>query len=273
MFSPLATQGPISRNVEDAAFMMSVMSGPDNRSPISIEESGEQFLHPFSRKANDLRIAWSADLGGAFPIDSEIRSNIEEQMKVFSDLGCQVEEASPELPEADEVFHIFRAWEFEMSHKELFERYQEVMKPSFIWNFNKGRELRGVDIGRAERLRNELYHRMRVFFQQYDALILPVSQVPPFEVDQEAPHQINGVRMENYIDWMRSSYYISALGNPALSIPGGFTSDGLPIGLQIVGPHRADYDVLQIGYLFEQATKHGDKRPKISGLHESQISD
>jgi amidase len=264
LFSTLSVLGPIARNVEDAAYMMSVIAGSDNRSPISIEEHGDIFLKPFDENIRGLRIAWSADFGGVIPVDPTVKRNIEEQIKYFTELGCHVEQACPDLAEADEVFNIFRAWEFEMSNNELYDRFKDVMKPSYIWNFNKGRELRGVDIGRAERLRNQLYHRTRVFFEKYDALILPVSQVPPFDVNLEYPQQINGVQMETYLDWMRSAYYISALGNPALSVPSGFTPDGLPLGLQIVGPHRADYEVLRIGYAFEQATKYGNKRPKIA---------
>ncbi|HWL12925.1 MAG TPA: amidase family protein, partial [Ureibacillus sp.] len=128
----------------------------------------------------------------------------------------------------------------------------------------KGRDLKGIDIGRAEQLRRELYHRMRAFFEKYDAFILPVSQVPPFDVNIEYPTEINGVSMKNYIDWMRSCYYISAVGNPALSVPSGFTSDGLPLGLQIVGPHQADFEVLQLGYAYEKATGHGKKLPEIA---------
>lgn len=264
LYSMLGVQGPIARNVEDAAFMMSVISGYDNRSPIAIHESGEKFLEPMKKEVSGLRVAWTCDFGGEIPVDPEIRNNLQEQIKVFTDLGCLVEEVSPDLAEADEVFHTLRAWEFEMSNHELFERFSELMKPSYVWNFNKGRKLRGIDIGRAERLRNELYHRMRVFFEKYDALILPVSQIPPFDVTIEYPTEINGVRMEHYIDWMRSCCYISVLGNPALSVPAGFTSDGLPIGLQIVGPYHGDYEVLRIGYAFEQATRYGDKRPDIA---------
>ncbi|WP_163970245.1 amidase [Oceanobacillus halotolerans] len=263
LFSTLLTQGPITRDTEDAAFMLSVMAGPDDLSPISIDQSGEDFLQPFNDDIRGLRVAWSADLGGMLPVDSEVRANIEQQVNIFKDLGCHVEEACPDLSEADEVFHVFRAWEMEMSNRELVERYQEVMKPSFIWNFNKGRELTGPEIGTAERLRNKLYHRMRIFFQDFDVLLLPVSQVPPFDVYQEYPTEIDGVKMENYIDWMRSSYYISALGNPALSVPSGFTAKGLPLGLQIVGQHRADYEVLRIGHAYEKATNYAKTRPSI----------
>ncbi|MEW9671294.1 amidase [Ammoniphilus sp. 3BR4] len=264
LYSPLGVQGPITRNVADAFFMMSVIAGPDDRSPLSIEEPGSKFLQPYDTSLKGKRIAFSSDLGGILPVDSAVRRNLEEQVKIFSDLGCHIEEACPDLMDAEEVFHVLRAWEIEMSYSELFDRFHQLMKPSFVWNLEKGRRLRGIDIGRAENLRSQIYLRMRVFFEQYDALILPVSQIPPFDANIEYPSEINGVQMENYIDWMRSCYYISATGNPSLSVPCGFTEGGLPLGLQIVGPHRADFEVLRIGYAFEQTTGYGKQRPKIS---------
>jgi amidase len=240
--------------VDDAFFMMSVISGPDNRSPLSIEEPGQKFLEPVQPDIKGLRIAYSADFGGILPVEPEVRSNLEEQVKVFQDLGCQVEEACPDLHEAEEVFQVLRAWEFELSYSEIFNRFRELIKPSVIWNIEKGRNLSGQDIGRAERLRTLLYNRMRSFFTQYDALILPVTQVTAFNVNLEYPTQINGVKMENYIDWMRSCYYISAAGNPG----------GTPLGFQIVGPHRTDFEVLKIGRAFEQATGYGKIRPEIA---------
>jgi amidase len=263
-YSTLGVQGPIARNVEDAAFMMSVIAGYDNRSPIAIYEPGETFLKPFKKDISGLKVAWTCDFGGEIPVDPVVRKNFLEQLQVFADLGCHVEEASPNLAEANEVFHTLRAWEFEMAGKELFDQFSHLMKPSYVWNVKKGRALRGIDIGRAERLRNELYHRMRVFFEKYDAFILPVSQVPPFDINMDYPTEIDGVKMEHYIDWMRSCCYISALGNPAISVPSGFTSDGLPLGLQIVGPYHADYEVLRIAHAFEQATQYGKIRPALS---------
>jgi amidase len=261
--SPMSVQGPIARNVADASFMMSVIAGPDARSPISIEEPGAKFLEPLDRDLKGLRVAWSTDLGGTVPVDRKVREVFEKQVKVFEDMGCIVEEACPDLTGAEEVFQVFRAWEFELSYSDLFERSKELMKASFVRNFEKGRRLSGSDIGKAEKLRTALYHRTRIFFEQFDILLLPVSQVPPFDAAIEYPKEIEGVQMESYIDWMKSCYHISSLGNPALSVPGGFSSDGLPFGLQIVGRHRADFEVLQVGHMYEQATGYGKKRPPL----------
>ncbi|MGI8384086.1 amidase [Robertmurraya sp. P23] len=271
MYSPLGVQGPMARNVDDAAFMLSVMAGPDIRSPLSIEEPGSVFSTNLNLDLKGLRIAWSADLGGILPVESEVKRNLEQQISIFTDMGCDVEEACPDLTDAEEIFQVLRAYEFELTYSDLFDRFKELMKPSFIWNLEKGRSLNVTKIGRAENLRFQLYNNMRTFFEKYDALVLPVSQVPAFDVDLEYPVSIDGVQMENYIDWMRSCYYISAAGNPSLSVPSGFTSEGLPLGIQIVGPYREDYQVLRIGAAFEQATGYGKKRPALALSQDIQI--
>ncbi len=107
------------------------------------------------------------------------------------------------------------------------------------------------------------HDRMRTFFETYDVLALPVSQVPPFSADQEYPTRIDGVAQEGYLDWMRSAYLISATGCPAVSVPAGFTAEGWPVGLQLVGPPRGERRLLEIAHAFEQATQVGRRRPAI----------
>jgi len=119
-------------------------------------------------------------------------------------------------------------------------------------------------IADAEAKRTELYHRVMGFLEDYDFLVLPVSQVPPFSVDVEWVREINGVRMETYIDWMATCYAITCTGLPAVSVPAGFTADGLPIGLQIVGRHHRDFEVLQLAYAFERVSRFGERRPAVA---------
>ena len=119
------------------------------------------------------------------------------------------------------------------------------------------------DVGRAERLRTLLYERVRLFFERYDALVLPVSQVPPFPIAEEYPTVIEGVAMESYIAWMRSCSRITVTGCPAISVPAGFTPEGHPTGLQIVGPPRADRLVLEVAYAFQEATGYWRRRPAV----------
>jgi amidase len=138
------------------------------------------------------------------------------------------------------------------------------MKDTVVWNIEQGLKLSGADVSRAEAKRTRLYHRVRKFMERYEFLILPVSQVAPFSVETEWVREINGVKMESYVDWMATCYAITLTGLPAISVPCGFTGDGLPIGLQIVGRHQRDFDVLQLAFAFEQATQYGTIRPAVA---------
>ncbi|GAA2070671.1 amidase [Actinomadura alba] len=262
-WSTMSVQGPLARTVADAALLLSVLAGPDPRSPIALEEPGSSFGRPLERDLSGLRVAWSADLGGTVPVDPAVTRALEPAVKVFTDLGCVVDQDCPDLSGAEEVFRTLRAWQFEMIMGPLLDRERERIKPSLARNIEAGRALTGRDLATAETLHTRLYHRVREFFERYDLLLLPVSQVPPFDVELEYPTEVAGEPTPNYLDWMRSAYFISATGCPALSVPAGFTADGLPVGLQIVGPHRADFDVLRAGHAFEQATRYGERRPGV----------
>ncbi len=260
--SPLSVEGPMARTVQDAALMLSAMAGPDGRSPISVEEPGSVFARSLERDFGGARVAWSRDLGG-LPVDPRVTAVLDGQRRVFEDLGCVVEEAEPDFAGADEVFKVLRAWRFELAYGELLEEHRHEMKDTVVWNIEEGRRLTGPQVGRAERLRAELYHRVRVFMETYEFLVLPVAQVPPFDVKERYVTQINGEEMGTYIDWMRSCYYVTVTGLPAISVPCGFTPEGLPVGVQIVGRHRDDFGVLQLAHAFEGATGFWKRRPPI----------
>jgi amidase len=131
------------------------------------------------------------------------------------------------------------------------------------WHSAEDRKLTGPYLSRLEIKRSALYRRFQKFLEDYEFLVLPVSQVLPFDVHTAYPKEIAGVKMLTYLDWMRSAYYISVVGNPALSVPCAFSKSGLPIGMQIVGRHNADLSVLQMGFAFEQATRIGKRRPGV----------
>ncbi len=259
---PLTVEGPMARTVQDSALMLSTIAGPDPRSPIAITQPGSLFSRPLERDFKGVRVAWSRDLGG-LPVDSLITATIEGQRHVFDLLGCAVEDGEPDFRDADEAFKVWRAWRFELAFVELLETYPDQLKDTVIWNIEEGMKLTGPQIGRAERKRTEIYHRMRKFMGTYEFLILPVSQVPPFDVNQRYVTEINGVKMDTYIDWMKSCYYITVTGLPSISVPCGFTPDGLPVGVQIVGRHQDDLGVLQLAYAFEQATGFWKQRPPV----------
>jgi len=257
---PIPVQGPMARTVKDVALMLSVIAGPHPCSPISIAEPGSLFTRSLDRDFKEVRIAWSKDLG-ELPVDPRVTRALEDQRHVFEDLGCIVEEDQPDFADADEIFKVWRAWRFELAYTELLKDHRDLMKDSVVWNIEQGQKLSGPRIGRAEVKRTELYHRVREFMKTHEFLICPVNQVPPFDINQHWVKEINGVRMTTYIDWMKSCYYITVTGLPAISVPCGFTPEGLPVGIQIVGRYNDDFGVLQLAYAFEQATGMWQRRP------------
>jgi amidase len=261
-WSPFSVDGPMARTVQDVALMLSAIAGPDPRSPIALNEPGNSFARPLERDFKGVRVAWSRNLG-ELPVDPAVTAVIEAQRSTFEALGCIVEETEPDFRDADEVFKTWRAWSFELAYADLLPGHREQIKETVIWNIEAGQKLSGPELGRAEMKRTALYHRLREFMAAYEFLILPVSQVPPFDVAQPYVTEINGVALETYIDWMKSCYYISVTGHPAISVPCGFTPEGLPVGVQLVGRHQDDWGVLQLAHAFEQATNFWQQRPPL----------
>jgi len=262
-WNSFSVDGPIARTVEDTSLILSVLAGPDLRSPISLSENASIFRQSLDINLKGTRIAWSSDLGG-LPVDSRVTETLVAQLNVFEDLGCFVEESFPDFSDADEIFKTFRAWFFELKLASLLPEHREKMKETVIWNIETGMKLSGPELGRAEVKRTALFHRIREFMKDYDFLALPVSQVPPFPLDQEYVKEINGLQMETYLDWMRSCYFISVTGQPAISVPCGFTSDSLPVGLQLVGRPQNDFGVLQLAHAFEKSTGFYKKIPDLA---------
>jgi amidase len=182
---------------------------------------------------------------------------------VFGDLGARLEDACPDFAGANEIFLALRALAYETSYGPTLDQHRALIKDTVVWNIEAGRALTGAEVAAAERGRGALFARMRAFMRDYDFMIAPVNQVAPFAVEQEYVTSINGVPMQNYIDWMRSCYYITLTGHPAISVPCGFTADGLPVGIQIVGRYRDEWGVLQLAHAFEQATHVGRRRPAL----------
>jgi amidase len=264
-WAPLGVSGPLARSMSDLSLLLSVLAGPDPRVPLSVQRSGRAYAEPPPSGVAGLRVAWSPDLGGAVPVDPVVIAALAPAPRVFEDLGCEVTQDCPSFAGADEAFLTLRAWEFELGLGPLLDSHRDELKPWVAWNIEQGRALRGSDVGRAERLRTELFVRMHEFFERYDVLLLPVSQVVPFPVEHEYPAIVAGQQMPTYLDWMRSCYYVSVTSCPALSVPAGFTANGLPVGLQIVGRHLDEATVLRAGLAFERATGYGTRRPGLTG--------
>ena len=261
----MSTLGPMARSVEDTAFLLSAMAGPDPRAPVTLDGSGRVFARPLKRGFRRVRVAWSPDLGG-LPVDRRITRVLEAQRRTFEALGCIVEEATPDLAGADEVFHVLRAVAFATKYAPLLETHRAQMKDTVIWNIEEGLKLDAARIARAQALRTRVFQSLRRFMARYEFLLAPVSQVPPFPVDQPYVTEIEGEKLSTYLDWMKVCFRITAASHPAISVPAGFTDDAvpLPVGVQIIGRYRDDFGVLQLAHAFERATRFGERRPPIA---------
>jgi amidase len=262
-WSTLSTSGCLGRSVADLAFALSTIAGPESGVPLSIDEPGERFARPLERNFKGTRVAWFKDLGGV-PFDPRVRAVVDGHRKTFESLGCVVEQAEPDFAPAEIAFRVLRAWNTANSYGERFRAHPEAFKDTLAGEIEEGLRLTGADVARAETAHGQLWRRFQSFLEKHEYFVLPTTQLPPFEIDTPYPRAIAGVRFDSYIDWMKSCWYISATGNPAASVPAGFTPEGLPIGVQIVGRAKEDVGVLQLAHAFEQATGFGKRHPTIA---------
>jgi amidase len=253
----------MARTVQDAALLLSAIAGPDPRAPIAVAEPGERFRAPLGRDFRGVRIAWSRHLGG-LPVDPRVTRVLESQRGTFEALGCVVEDGEPDFTDAREIFQVWRAWQFAIKYGPLLGAHRHEMKDTVVWNVEQGLKLTAREVGEAEVKRAALYHRVRAFMTTRPFLVLPAAQVPPYDVTQPYVTEIAGTPLPTYIDWMRVCSDITVTGLPAISVPCGFTEDGLPVGVQIVGRHQDEFGVLQLAHAFEQATGFWTRRPAVA---------
>jgi amidase len=261
-WTPLSVSGPMGRSVADVALLLSAIAGPDPHSPLSIEEDPARFRASLERTFRGTRVAWWRGLGG-IPFESEIRRVVDANRRAFEDLGCVLEDAEPDFAEVGEVFPVLRFAANHVQYAPMVRQRPEWVKDTIKYEVTQAERLTAADVGRALARQARMHEQSRQFFDRYEYFVLPVTQVAPFDVTVPFPIEITGTPMATYIDWMRSCWYITFMANPAISVPAGFTSNGLPVGLQIVGRHRGDWSVLQLAHAFEQATRHGSRRPPV----------
>ena len=262
-WSTLSTSGCLARSVADLAFVLSTIAGPDSRAPLSINEPGERFARPLDRNFKGVRVAWFKDLGGV-PFDPRVRTVVDQHRKTFDSLGCIVEQAEPDFAPAEISFRVLRAWNSANTYGARLKEHPDAFKDTLKGEIEEGLRLSGMDLARAETAHSQIWRNFQAFLEKYEYFVLPTTQLPPFDINTPYPTEIAGVKFDTYIDWMKSCWYISATGNPAASVPGGFTPEGLPLGVQIVGRDKADFSVLQMAHAFEKATEFGKKHPAIA---------
>lgn len=262
-WNTLSVIGPMARCVGDVALMLSAMSGADRRDPTSFSQQPGHFHDDLKAEFGGTRVAWSRDLG-LFPVQQTVIEVIESVLSKFEDMGCVVDQAHPDFSGADDIFQTLRAHMYASDHSEELAKHRQRMKDTVVWNIEQGLKLSAQQISRAQSQRTALYHRVREFLDCYAFLLLPVSQVIPFPIEQEWVREIEGIDMKTYIDWMKSCWYITLVELPAISVPCGFTPDGLPVGIQIVGSYRSERQLLRFAHAFEQAVQLTHSHPPVA---------
>jgi amidase len=239
----LGVQGPMARNVEDVALLLDAMSGEHPADPLSLPVLPTSFLSAARSGKKPKRVAYSPDLG-ITPVDPEVKAVTRKAAERFAEAGVTVEEAHPDLREAHECFHVLRAFDFALSKAALLRTKRDLLKPEVIWNIEEGLKLTVEQIERAEAQRVAMTERTLKFFESYDLLLCPATIVPPYPIENRYVAECDGKKFDNYVEWLGIVYAITLACCPALSLPCGFTTSGLPIGLQMVARPRAEAELL-----------------------------
>lgn len=266
----MGVTGPMARTVTDLAMLLSVQAGYDTRAPMSVDGDGTIFERRLEKAFKGKRVAWAGDFHGFAPYESSVLEVCKTALKTFELIGCVVEEAQPDYP-LDAVWRAFMRLRFWQQGGALLAFYNDpskraLLKPEAIFEIENGLKLSAFDVTGASVVRSEWYQAVRRFFERYDYFIVPTAQLFPFDVDARWPHEIAGKKMETYHEWMKAVCLVTMSGCPALAVPAGFGSQGLPIGFQIIGPNHRELACLQLGYAYEIATNWTSKRlPPLLG--------
>ncbi len=251
LWSPQSVQGPMARTVPDLALFLDTMAGFCPHDPMTFDAPAVSFSAAVARPVAPRRVAFTADYGGRMKIDREIRDICTKMARRFEELGCIVEEASPDIGDADEVFLALRSQQFVVDRELQIAQYRDKFKPDIIWNTERGLAQTPSQLARAERERAALFRRMVTFFETYDLLVTPGAPTGPFDVNLRHPETIAGVKPENYMAGSTVNSVITVTGSPAIAVPCGFDQFGRPVGLQLVGRPRGEAALLQAAALYE----------------------
>ncbi|GAA1549418.1 amidase [Brevibacterium picturae] len=248
-WSRLSVKGPLARTVRDLHLLLSVQAGEDPRFPGGRPVALGPLDHTPIR---GVRAGWSTDLGLGLPVEPEVLEALRAVIETIATAGATITEETPDLSGAPHAFSVLRAWQMEATLGPIVDAYREELGAAVIWNVELGRALSGPEVGAAELHSAVISERMRRYFTEYDFLLSPVVQVAPFDGRLDYPHDIAGVEMHDYLEWMTLPSTITMTGCPALSLPVAFTTDGLPVGLQIVGEPGSEQKLLEFAAAVEE---------------------
>ncbi len=252
LWSPQSVQGPMARNVADLALFLDTMAGFCPEDPMTFDAPVTSFGAALAKPTAPRRVAFSADFGGRFALDREVREICTRMARRFEDLGCIVEEVSPDFGPVDEVFMAFRSQQFVVDRELQIEQHRDKFKPDIIWNTELGLKQTTSRLAWAERERAALFRRLVEFFRTYDLFVTPGAPTAAFDVNLRAPETIAGRKLENYMAGSTLNSAITVAGSPAIAVPCGFDQYGRPVGLQLVGKPRGEAALLQAAFLYEQ---------------------
>jgi len=261
----LATEGPMGRSVADVARLLSVQAGYDPRVPLSLKEDPAVLGEPLQRDFKGVRLGWLGDYNGYLPMEDGVMSLCESALKDFAALGCEVEHCQPEfsLERLWQTWLVHRHWLIQGSLGAAYADPQKraLLKPEAQWEVQGGLQLSAAHVYLASVNRSDWYRALGKLFERYDFLLLPTAQVFPFDAQQPWPRLVAGREMDTYHRWMEVVIGPTLAGLPSINVPVGFNPQGLPMGLQIIGPAQADRAVLQLAYAHEQLTQWVQRRP------------
>jgi aspartyl-tRNA(Asn)/glutamyl-tRNA(Gln) amidotransferase subunit A len=255
----LSHTGPMTRTVRDAALMLEAIAGPDDRDRHSLPAAAHPFVAACEHGIAGLSVAWSPDLGYA-RVDPEVADLCAAAAERFESFGGHVEVVSPYWEDPEETFRITVGAETWSAWGDRVEADGERMDRSLRALLRFGSEVTAAQYLRAMRRRGEFWTEVQRFLARFDLLITPTVAVPAFEVGKPGLNEING-RPSSPLGWTPFCFPFNLTGQPAATVPVGFTGAGLPVGLQIVGRRHADHTVLAASAAFEAAQPWADRRP------------
>ena len=259
-YQTLVAEGPIARTVADVALMLDAQTGPHPADPKSLPFPETPFLRSASEPRAPARVGYTPNLGVG-PMDPQVDRICSAAAARFAEAGAAVDPACPDFSGAMDIFQTLRAALFATIAEPLLEKHREALKPEMVWQVEKGLAIGSGEVGRASVARAQIYERVARWFENYDLLALPAATVPPFDVDIRYIEEVDGHRFDNYVDWIYITYVITLTGCPAISVPCGFTDDGLPVGIQLVGRPGGDAELLAYAAKLEEILGLGKLTP------------
>ena len=255
----LSTEGPMARTVSDLAMLLSTQAGYDARAPLSIQESGAAFAQSLDANMKGKRVGWLGNLNGYLPMESGVLEVCQDALKVLETTGCSVDTTSLSM-QPEEIWDAWLVWRKALAGTSTgayahLPNWREKVKPEAQWEYDQSLDLKGTQLMKASATRTRFYQSMLTLFESFDVLAIPTAQVWPFDVKERWPQNIAGRSMDTYHRWMEVVLYPTFAGLPAISVPAGFNAQGLPMGLQLIGKPKGDFELLQVAHAYEMAAQ------------------